>query len=120
MGHLVVMLLALAVFGYLGSIGGLLQYAIVQGHTPDYMLGRIGSFWTAQDVVGDSAGALSIGVSVKVLSPMMGLMNIGLGCAAVTLLIGTGVRSLRQASLIDINLFPAASDNTKANAAELA
>lgn len=116
MGHLILMLCVLGVFGYLGSIGSLLQYSIVQGHTPDHMLGRIGSFWTAQDVVGDSAGALSIGVIVKVLSPVMGLMSIGLGCAAVTLLIGTGVRSLRHANLIDTNIFPVESENTKTTA----
>jgi ENTS family enterobactin (siderophore) exporter len=94
------------VFGYLGSIGGLLQYTIVQGHTPDHMLGRIGSFWTAQDVVGDSAGALGIGVIVKVLSPVMGLIALGFGCATVTVLLSAGVRSLRSVSLIDTTLFP--------------
>lgn len=106
MGHLVLMLLALAVFGYLGSIGGLLQYTIVQGHTPDNMLGRIGSFWTAQDVVGDSAGALGIGALVRVLSPIMGLVALGFGCAAATVLLSAGNRSLRSVSLIDTTLFP--------------
>ncbi|MFQ3185896.1 MAG: ENTS family enterobactin (siderophore) exporter [Marinomonas primoryensis] len=113
MGHLVLMLGALAVFGYLGSIGGLLQYSIVQGHTPDNMLGRIGSFWTAQDVVGDSAGALGIGVIVKVLSPVMGLVSLGLGCAVATLFVGAGVRSLREASWIDTSLFPPEPDAMK-------
>jgi ENTS family enterobactin (siderophore) exporter len=123
MGHLVLMLGALAVFGYLGSIGGLLQYSIVQGHTPDNMLGRIGSFWTAQDVVGDSAGALGIGVIVKVLSPVMGLVSLGLGCAVATLFVGAGVRSLREASWIDTSLFPPEPDamkDTKNTVAEVA
>jgi ENTS family enterobactin (siderophore) exporter len=123
MGHLVLMLGALAVFGYLGSIGGLLQYSIVQGHTPDNMLGRIGSFWTAQDVVGDSAGALGIGVIVKVLSPLMGLVSLGLGCAVATLFVGAGVRSLREASWIDTSLFPPEPDamkDTKNTVAEVA
>lgn len=123
MGHLVLMLGALAVFGYLGSIGGLLQYSIVQGHTPDNMLGRIGSFWTAQDVVGDSAGALGIGVIVKVLSPVMGLVSLGLGCALATLFVGAGVRSLREASWIDTSLFPPEPDamkDTKNTVAEVA
>jgi ENTS family enterobactin (siderophore) exporter len=123
MGHLVLMLGVLAVFGYLGSIGGLLQYSIVQGHTPDNMLGRIGSFWTAQDVVGDSAGALGIGVIVKVLSPVMGLVSLGLGCAVATLFVGAGVRSLREASWIDTSLFPPEPDamkDTKNTVAEVA
>jgi ENTS family enterobactin (siderophore) exporter len=106
MSHLYLMLIGLAVFGYLGSIGGLLQYSIVQGHTPDHMLGRIGSFWTAQDVVGDSAGALAIGVIVKVLSPVLGLAALGLGCTATSVAVGAGVRSLRDASLVDVTIFP--------------
>lgn len=120
-GHLFVMLFALAVFGYLGSIGGLLQYSIVQGHTPDNMLGRIGSFWTAQDVVGDSVGALGIGGIVKVLSPVLGVAVLGLGCAATGILIGLGAKSLREASLIDANLSsdqvePVKEENVEPNA----
>ncbi|MEP0072689.1 MAG: enterobactin transporter EntS [Marinomonas sp.] len=113
-GHLFIMLLALAVFGYFGSIGGLLQYSIVQGHTPNNMLGRMGSFWTAQDVVGDSAGALGIGAVVRILSPMLGVVSLGLGCAATAALMVLGVRSLRNASLIDVTLFPDEAKNAQA------
>ncbi len=105
LGHLILMLIALAVFGYLGSIGGLLQYSIVQGHTPDRMLGRIGSFWTAQDAVGDSIGSIGIGVLSKMFTPVFGLAGLGLGCAVMSLAIAK-IPSLRQASLIDPVLFP--------------
>ena len=116
--HLEVMLIALAVFGYLGSIGGLLQYSIVQGHTPDNMLGRMGSFWTAQDVVGDSAGALGIGAIARILSPMMGIFVLGLSCAGTAILMTMGVRSLRNASLIDARLFPEEEGNTHPNTSD--
>ena len=116
--HLEVMLIALAVFGYLGSIGGLLQYSIVQGHTPDNMLGRMGSFWTAQDVVGDSAGALGIGAIARILSPMMGIFALGLSCAGAAILMTMGVRSLRNASLIDARIFPEEEDNTLPNTSD--
>jgi MFS transporter, ENTS family, enterobactin (siderophore) exporter len=55
--HLPSGLVALVVFGYLGSISSLLQFTLVQQHTPDHLLGRINSLWSAQDVAGDSAGA---------------------------------------------------------------
>lgn len=100
-GHLIPMLFLLALFGYFNSIGSLLQYSIVQGHTPDNMLGRMGSFWTAQDVVGDSAGAVGIGALAKVLAPLTSVVALGLGCASVTVLMAAGFRSLRNASLID-------------------
>jgi len=117
--YFVPMLVILAVFGYFGSIGGLLQYTIVQGHTPDHMLGRIGSFWTAQDVVGDSAGSLGIGVLTKVLTPINSVLALGLGCAGLTVLMSMGFRSLRNASLIDENMAsevpePSSSDITAA------
>lgn len=105
MGHLLLMLTTLGIFGYLSSIGGLLQYSIVQGHTPDEMLGRIGSFWTAQDAVGDSVGSIGIGVLAKLLSPLSGLMLLGLACAGITSLFGA-IGSLRQAKLVDSELFP--------------
>ncbi|TDO99502.1 enterobactin transporter EntS [Marinomonas balearica] len=101
MDHLIPTLIILGMFGYFGSIGSLLQYSIVQGHTPDQMLGRMGSFWTAQDVIGDSAGALGIGVLGKVLAPFTSLLSLGLGCAGVTLLMAASFKSLRTAKLID-------------------
>ncbi|WOD06665.1 enterobactin transporter EntS [Marinomonas sp. GJ51-6] len=112
-GHLFIMLFALVVFGYFGSIGGLLQYSIVQGHTPDNMLGRMGSFWTAQSVVGDSVGALGIGLIVKVLSPVLGLVTLGLGCAAASLLISKAASSLRRASLTDSSICSAKVEPNK-------
>lgn len=105
MNHLVLVLLVLVVLGYLRSIGGILQYSIVQGHTPDHMLGRIGSFWTAQAAVGNSAGSIGVGVISKLLTPTMSLISLGLGCSALIFLFA-GVKSLRSASLMDASLVP--------------
>ncbi len=104
MGHLLPTLAVLALFGYFSSIGSLLQYSIVQGHTPDPMLGRMGSFWTAQDVVGDSLGAVGIGALAKVLLPMTSVMVLGLSCAGLTVLMAAGFRSLRESELVDPSL----------------
>ncbi|WP_428244365.1 enterobactin transporter EntS [Gynuella sp.] len=100
-GYLLLMLIALVLLGYLGSIGSLLQYSMVQGHTPDHMLGRINSFWTAQDVVGDSAGALGIGFLGRVFAPLVTLMSFGLTTFSLGMLMAVGFRSLRRASLND-------------------
>ncbi|MDW1813871.1 MFS transporter, partial [Vibrio sp. Vb2362] len=59
----------LVIYGYLGSVASLIQYSIVQGHTPDHLLGRVSSLWTAQDVTGDSMGAIGLGALGKVMAP---------------------------------------------------
>nr|MBA2816009.1 Ferrienterobactin-binding periplasmic protein precursor [Candidatus Pantoea persica] len=51
-------LVYLAAFGYFSAINSLVQYAMIQSLTPDALLGRINSQWTAQNVTGDAIGAL--------------------------------------------------------------
>jgi ENTS family enterobactin (siderophore) exporter len=46
----------LAGFGYLSSIASLLQFTLVQRHTPDQLLGRVNGLWAAQTVTGDALG----------------------------------------------------------------
>ena len=43
-------LLCLAGFGYFSAINSPVQYAMIQLLTPDHLLGRINSLWTAQNV----------------------------------------------------------------------
>ncbi|NMH64002.1 enterobactin transporter EntS [Shewanella salipaludis] len=62
-------LLILGLYGYFGAISALLQYTLIQGHTPTPLLGRSNSLWTAQNVAGDSLGALVVGSLNKLLSP---------------------------------------------------
>ncbi|MCX7208725.1 MAG: enterobactin transporter EntS, partial [Proteobacteria bacterium] len=77
-GHLLIGLLALVFFGYFGSISSLLQFTLVQQHTPDRLLGRVNSLWNAQDVVGDSLGALGLGALARILIPSLAVCSLGM------------------------------------------
>ncbi|MEN6079235.1 enterobactin transporter EntS, partial [Chromobacterium piscinae] len=94
--HLAYGLAALVVLGYLGSIASLLQFTLVQGQTPDHLLGRVNSLWNAQDVVGDSLGALGLGALARALAPLMAVAWFGAGAAAAGLLMCVGFGSLRR------------------------
>lgn len=94
--HILPLLLTLVLFGYAGSIASLLQFMLVQGHTPDAMLGRISSLWNAQDVVGDSGGALAMGALGRVFTPLVGAVWFGFGALAAALSMTAGFRQLRQ------------------------
>lgn len=90
-------LVLLALMGGLVSLGGLLQYAMVQGHTPDAYLGRVNGLWTAQDALGDSVGTLGVGLVAASLNPrgtIVALGGVGLLLGAISLL---RLRSLRRA-----------------------
>lgn len=82
--HMGVTLPLLAVLGGLVSLAGLLQYTVVQGHTPDAYLGRVNGLWTAQDALGDTVGTLAVGWLAQSLSPALAVSSLG----GVTLLLG--------------------------------
>ncbi|WP_024278663.1 enterobactin transporter EntS [Xanthobacter sp. 126] len=94
-GHIGLILAALVVYGYANSIASLLQYTIIQNHTPDHFLGRINSLWGAQDVAGDSIGAVGIGALAQAL-PKTGLMVMGFGALVVGGLITLGFNPHRR------------------------
>ncbi|QKS96543.1 enterobactin transporter EntS [Vibrio alginolyticus] len=96
----------LVMYGYLGSVASLIQYSIVQGHTPDHLLGRVSSLWTAQDVTGDSMGAIGLGALGKVMAPAMSIFSFGLGATGVGMLMVILFRPLRRAKLFDPALAP--------------
>lgn len=98
------MLVLLGLFGYLVSIASLLQYTLVQGHTPDHYLGRINGLWSAQDAAGDSAGTLGIGVLGKALSALGSIFVLGAGALAIGLLLLACLRTLRDAPMNDPSL----------------
>lgn len=102
--HYGVFLLILVAYGYLGSIASLLQYSIVQGNTPDHLLGRVSSLWSAQDVTGDSVGAVGLGALSKIFAPAMSVLSFGLGATALGLLMAVSLRPLRQAKFVDNTL----------------
>lgn len=60
-------LVLLVLLGYLVSVASLLQYALVQGHTPDRYLGRVNGLWSAQEAAGDAAGTLGVGLLGRLL-----------------------------------------------------
>lgn len=95
--HLLIALLLLVAFGALVSLSGLLQYGLVQGHTPDAYLGRVNALCTAQDAVGESVGSVAVGALAQALSPLGGIAALGgagLALGAGALL---GLPSLRAA-----------------------
>ncbi len=98
------MLMLLGVFGYLVSIASLLQYALVQGHTPDHYLGRINGLWTAQDAAGDSVGTIGIGLLGKVMSSLGSVFAFGAAAMGLGLLMLSGFKLLRQAPMNDAQL----------------
>lgn len=85
-------LLALSVFGALSSLSSILQYALVQQHTPDRLLGRVNALWMAQEVGADSGGALALGGLGKVVSGAAAITFFGATAAVAGL---AGLLSLR-------------------------
>jgi ENTS family enterobactin (siderophore) exporter len=102
--HFVPTLLLLVAFGYLVAIASLLQYTLVQGHTPDNYLGRVNSLWTAQDAAGDSLGTLGIGLLGKLLSSLGSIFFCGAAATGIGLLLLGSLRVLRQAPMHDAAL----------------
>lgn len=108
-GSLWLALPVLAAYGYATSIASLLQYTLVQGHTPDAYLGRVNSLWSAQDVFGDSVGAIGLGFLATVTSPPAGILMFGLSALVLG---GTACglfTSMRRAPLNDPALAAGAS-----------
>ncbi|MFP1982916.1 enterobactin transporter EntS [Lonsdalea quercina] len=95
-GYFAVALAALVCYGYLNAIVSLLQFTLIQTHTPDRLLGRVNSLGSAQDVTGDSLGALGLGAMTRLMTPALSILSFG-GAAAI---LGLGlmllVRPLRQ------------------------
>lgn len=94
--HLLPALLALVCYGYFNAITSLLQFTLIQSHTPDHLLGRVNSLGTAQDVTGDSVGALILGLMGKLLTPATSILAFGAAAALLGGVIALLVRPLRQ------------------------
>ncbi|MCV6590279.1 MAG: enterobactin transporter EntS [Marinobacterium sp.] len=97
-------LVLLSLFGYLVSITSLLEYSLVQGHTPDNYLGRVNAIWTAQDASGDSLGSMGMGLLGKLLLPLASIASLGSAALAIAVLMFAGAGSLRKAPLEDAEL----------------
>lgn len=92
-------LIALVCYGYANAIASLLQFTLIQSNTPDQLLGRVNSLGTAQDVTGDSLGALGLGVVGRVLTPLLSVLTFGGAAAAIGVLLACCVRTLRHCAL---------------------
>lgn len=99
--NFILALVLLAAFGYLVSIASLLQYTLVQVHTPDQYLGRVNALWTAQDASGDSLGSIGIGLLGKFMSSLASIFALGVIAFSATLVIFGVCKSLREARLDD-------------------
>lgn len=99
-GGLGSVLIFLIIFGALGSMSGILQYALVQAHTPDRLLGRVNALWMAQEVGGDSAGALGLGGLGRAVPAAAAVSVFGAGAMVLGLAGLTGFGPLRRADRI--------------------
>ncbi|QLH63037.1 enterobactin transporter EntS [Serratia symbiotica] len=95
-GHYALALVALVCYGYFNAMASLLQFTLIQSHTPDRLLGRVNSLGTAQDVSGDSLGALGLGALGRVLPPSLTALAFGACAMGIGLLLSLLVTPLRR------------------------
>lgn len=88
--------LFLALCGWLTAVSSLLQYTLLQTQTPEAMLGRINSLWTAQNVTGDAIGAALLGAMGSMLTPAASASFSGLALAIVGLVLVLILGELRR------------------------
>lgn len=91
----------LVIFGYLSSTASLIQYTLVQGHTPDEYLGRINGLWTAQNTCGDSLGMLIFGLIGKIFSPISSIFLLGISSLLLGLLFQYKSKTLKNSGFND-------------------
>lgn len=97
-------LLILTIFGYCSAVANLLQYSIVQGHTPDDYLGRINAIWLAQDASADSIATTGMGLLTRLLPITSSIFYFGLISLLIGLLCLFSFTGIRKAGLQDPNL----------------
>ncbi|QTF08736.1 enterobactin transporter EntS [Brenneria izadpanahii] len=69
--HFATALIFLMVYGYFSAINSVLQFIVVQNHTPNNLLGRVNGLWMAQNVGSDMAGAFFISMAGAIMMPTM-------------------------------------------------
>ncbi|SDH57614.1 enterobactin transporter EntS [Nonomuraea jiangxiensis] len=90
-------LLFLAVSGAGQVVSEVLAGALLQGNTPDELLGRVSSLWLAEATVGPAVGNLIAGGLARVSSPAGAVVAGGLACVAAVALLALAVPELRRA-----------------------
>lgn len=89
----------LAVGGAAGTVYEILEYALVQHHTPDAMRGRIVSVITAQGTTGDIVGDAEVAAIARWFSPAGAAIVNGAVCAVAAVAVAVAVPGLRRATL---------------------
>ncbi|MEO3869996.1 enterobactin transporter EntS [Nonomuraea sp. B12E4] len=96
-GELWLGLVFLAASGVGQVISEVLAGALLQGNTPDHLLGRVSSLWLAEATVGPAVGNLIAGGLARVSSPAGAVVAGGLACLAGVALLTVAVPELRRA-----------------------
>ncbi|WP_207767568.1 enterobactin transporter EntS [Arthrobacter glacialis] len=94
-------LMLLTIFGALSSLSGILQYALVQAHTPDHLLGRVNALWMAQEVGSDSVGALGLGGLGRAVPATMAVLIFGTAATVLGTAGLLGFGALRRTGALD-------------------
>ncbi|MFD7032577.1 enterobactin transporter EntS [Streptomyces sp. NPDC059917] len=89
----------LAVGGAAGTVYEILEYALVQHHTPAHMRGRIVSVITAQGTSGDIVGDAEVAAVARWFSPAGAAVVNGAICAVAAVAVAVAVPGLRRATL---------------------
>lgn len=98
--------LSLVLFGYFSSTASLIQYTLVQGHTPDEYLGRVNGLWTAQDTCSDSLGMLIIAFVGRLFGPISGIFLLGISSLLLGLVFLYKFKTLKNSGYNDPHLHP--------------
>lgn len=93
--------LFLALLGFGQVVEEILRYALLQSHTPDRLRGRVNAVWTAQSTLGNSAGALTLGVLVPFVGAAGALMAGGVATMASVGVLAVGFAGLRTARVLE-------------------
>ncbi|MBF8194212.1 enterobactin transporter EntS [Nonomuraea sp. K274] len=96
-GELWLALLFLAASGVGQVISEVLAGALLQGNTPDHLLGRVSSLWLTEATVGPAVGNVIAGGLARVLSPAGAVVAGGLACLAGVAWLALAVPELRRA-----------------------
>ncbi|MEK2492609.1 MFS transporter [Kitasatospora purpeofusca] len=93
--------LALAVAGAAGTVAAILDYALLQHHTPDRLRGRMSGFVTAQATTGEIGGEAEVALLARWFNPGGAAVINGVVCALAAVAVALTVPGLREATLPD-------------------
>ncbi|MFD5922435.1 enterobactin transporter EntS [Kitasatospora sp. NPDC058201] len=93
--------LALAVAGAAGTVAAILDYALLQHHTPDRLRGRMVSVVTAEQTTGEIGGEAEVALLARWFNPGGAALLNGIVCALAAVVVALAVPGLRRATLPD-------------------